>query len=311
MPYRTYSTSKTTMRQTMRWNDFPEDIRSIAAKLQDARTNNHQIEPVSWANPDLDQAKGYQIAASLRALREESAGETAIGRKIGFTNRNIWPEYNIDRSNWSYAYDSTVIDLTDENSHSCVSYSDDMAKVDINHLSNLQPKIEPEVVLGLASPVSPSMSDAELLGSLEWIAHGFEVVASIYPDWKFTAADTTAAFALHGLLLIGPKIYVSEAAARSPERLLRSLENFKIELRRNGKKVDEGVGSNVLGSPVKALRHLVELLEKDKFNSPLAAGECVTTGTLTRALDIQHGDVWATRLSGVELPGLEVRFKIQ
>lgn len=155
------------------------------------------------------------------------------------------------------------------------------------------------------------MNDAELLGSLDWIAHGFEIVASVYPDWKFTAADTTAAFALHGLLLVGPKTYVQEAAVRSPERLLQSLANFRIQLRQNGKQVDEGCGSNVLGSPIKALRHLVELLESDESNSSLAAGEIVTTGTLTRALDIHHDDAWSTKISGIQLHGLEVRFKVK
>ena len=295
----------------MRWDSFPEDIRTIATQLQDARVNNYQIQPISKTDKALNQQKAYMLAASLRVLREETAGEVANGRKIGFTNTNIWPEYNIDRSNWSYTYNSTVIDLTDEESHHRLAYVDGIAEVDISHLSNLQPKIEPEVVLGLARPVSSAMSDAELLGSLEWISHGFEVVASIYPDWKFTAADATAAFTLHGLLLVGPKIYISEAATRSPERLLQNLANFKIELRQNKKKVDQGVGSNVLGSPIKALRHLVELLEKDEYNTLLVAGESVTTGTLTRALDIDHEDVWSTKIDGIELPGLEVRFKIR
>jgi 2-keto-4-pentenoate hydratase len=299
------------MQEPMRWDAFPEDIRSIATQLQDARVNNYQIQPISKTDSALDQHKGYMIAASLRAVRELNGRERTNGRKIGFTNTNIWPEYNIDRSNWSYTYNSTVIDLTDEESHERLTYVDDIAEVDISHLSNLQPKIEPEVVLGLATLVSSKMSDAELLASLEWIAHGFEVVASIYPDWKFTAADTTAAFALHGLLLIGPKIYVSEAASRSPERLLQNLANFKIELRQNKKKIDEGRGSNVLGSPIKALRHLVELLENDEFNPPLAVGESITTGTLTRALDIEHEDVWSTKIDGIELPGLEVRFKMR
>jgi 2-oxo-3-hexenedioate decarboxylase len=201
--------------------------------------------------------------------------------------------------------------LTEEGNHERLSYESGIAEVDISHISNLQPRIEPEVVLGLAYPVNSSMGDATLLASLEWIAHGYEIVASIYPDWKFTAADTTAAFALHGLLLIGPKIYVQESASRSPERLLENLTNFKIELRQNGKTVDEGVGSNVLGSPIKALRHLTELLENDIHNSLMGAGESVTTGTLTRALDIHDGDVWSTKISGIELHGLEVRFKLK
>ena len=37
------------------------------------------------------------------------------------------------------------------------------------------------------------------------MGHGFEIVQSIFPEWKFSAADTVAAFGLHGALLIGAR----------------------------------------------------------------------------------------------------------
>jgi 2-oxo-3-hexenedioate decarboxylase len=64
----------------------------------------------------------------------------------------------------------------------------------------------------------------------------------------------------------------------------------------------------VLGGPLSALRHLVELLAQDAAQPPLAAGEIVTTGTLTRALPIARGQRWQTALEGVGLPGLDVSF---
>jgi 2-keto-4-pentenoate hydratase len=39
---------------------------------------------------------------------------------------------------------------------------------------------------------------------------------------------------------------------------------------------------------------------------PVAAGEIVTTGTLTAALPVKPGETWSTALSGIELPGLEL-----
>ena len=72
--------------------------------------------------------------------------------------------------------------------------------------------------------------------------------------------------------------------------------------------VDHGVATNVLGGPVSALRHLVDLLARDQVNPPLAAGEIVTTGTLTRALPVSGGETWTTELTGVALNGICVRF---
>ena len=55
------------------------------------------------------------------------------------------------------------------------------------------------------------MSDLELLDCIEWVAHGFEIVQSLFPAWKFSAADTVAAYGLHGAA-IGPPSPVSGTA---------------------------------------------------------------------------------------------------
>jgi 2-oxo-3-hexenedioate decarboxylase len=57
-----------------------------------------------------------------------------------------------------------------------------------------------------------------------------------------------------------------------------------------------------------ALRHLIDLLARDRFNPPLAAGEIVMTGTLTRALPVAPGQTWSTELTGVALECICVRF---
>ncbi len=71
---------------------------------------------------------------------------------------------------------------------------------------------------------------------------------------------------------------------------------------------DHGRAANVLDGPVLALRHLVELLASDDANPPLAAGEIVTTGTLTRAFPVAAGEVWTSRLTGLPLEGASIRF---
>ena len=276
--------------------------------LEHARSNNYQIQPLHKSTSNLDQTKGYHIAAALRNLRENLNGEIVAGRKIGFTNRGIWPEYGIDASNWSYMYENTIFDLTEQRED---LPQQQIVEVDLKHMCSLEPRIEPEIVLGLSKSPSISMDDAELLQCVDWIAHGFEVVASVFPGWRFKAADTTAAFALHGLLLLGPKQPLRSLLVDGPGNLQEQLSNFTIDLYQNDEKVDSGKGSNVLGSPVKALRHLVELLDTDKFNSPLSPGETITTGTLTKALPIRHHDVWSTKVTGIALPGVEVEFRLE
>jgi len=57
------------------------------------------------------------------------------------------------------------------------------------------------VHLRSAPPVNAS--PAEILASIDWIAHGIEIVQSHFPGWKFQAADTIADLALHATLLVG------------------------------------------------------------------------------------------------------------
>jgi 2-oxo-3-hexenedioate decarboxylase len=148
------------------------------------------------------------------------------------------------------------------------------------------------------------MGERALLESIDWVAHGFEIVQSIFPGWKFSAPDTVAAFGLHGALLIGPR----HSIAAHAEDWSRTLSTFEIHLKRNGTVVDHGRATNVLGGPVSALRYLIDILARDQINPPLAAGEIVTTGTLTRALPASGGETWTTELTGVALDGISVRF---
>lgn len=292
------------LKQKSSWETFPEPIQKLAVFAEHARSHNYQIPLLSKAAAGgLDQKKAYHVAAAIRQLREMN-GEVVAGRKIGFTNKALWKEHGLDASNWSYIYRNTVVDVPIEGLEAGKS-----VLANISHLSRLEPKIEPEIVFGLKRPVEPTMSDLEMLDCIDWVAHGFEVVASIFPGWKFTAADTTAAYALHGLLLVGPRLALSNHVS-SPDDLLAGLQSFTVDLYQNGRLVDSGKGSNVLGSPMSALRHLAELLAKDDHNQPLHPGEIVTTGTLTRALSIRNGDTWSTKISGIDLPGLNVSFRV-
>jgi 2-oxo-3-hexenedioate decarboxylase len=268
------------------------DTAVVAEKVYNCPTSARQIAPFTDGLPHFNQTQAYEMTAALRSLRKAS-GEKPVGRKIGFTNRTIWEEYGVFAPIWGDVYDTTVFD-TDAGAQGQLS------------LSGLsEPRIEPEIVFGLARPLNAGMSDKEIVASLDWIAHGFEVVQSIYPRWEFKIADTIACGGLHGRMIIGPRYPVS---GWKKDILLDKLASFAIDLTCNGKPVDIGGGANVLDSPVRALSHLAELLEEDTSNPPLAAGEIITTGTLTRAFSVSPGETWATSLNGIALPGLNVTF---
>src|SRR5262249_51835756 len=145
-----------------------------------------------------------------------------------------------------------------------------------------------------------------VLASVEWIAPGFEIVQSHFPDWKFAAADCTAAFGLHGALIVGAPMPVTDT---NRAMLAGALPKFRLTLSRNNTMVESGKGSNVLDSPALALAQLARLLAEQPKAPPLAAGELITTGTLTDAWPVAPGEVWSSDYGTLGLDGLTVRFR--
>jgi 2-oxo-3-hexenedioate decarboxylase len=268
----------------------PLSDNSLATKLLAALDQNRLLEPITAGNPMFDAPTAYRVSAEI-FRRRCTRGETPIGRKIGFTNRLIWDEYGVSSPMWGHVYDSTVTRLNQPT-----------AQLAIGHLS--QPRIEPEIVLHFAQPPGAATNEIELLATIDWIAHGFEIVQTHFLDWKFTLADTIADFGLHGALIVGPPRSVTEL-----DDIVHRLRAFTIALAKNGARQATGAGANVLDSPLMAALHLVRVLRDQPFFEPIRAGEIVTTGTLTPALPIHAGETWTTSLSGIDLPGLTLHFE--
>src|SRR5215207_2723121 len=265
-------------------------VQVVAAEAFDLLDSGRQVAPFSSRLPRFDLDDAYRVTAAVRQMRE-TRGEIPLGRKIGFTNRTIWDEYQIGAPMWGYIYNRTVHDLAD-------------LGTTVSLAGLAEPRIEPEIIFGLAMAPEPGMDERALLGCIDWVAHGFELVQSIFPQWEFTLPDTVAAYGLHGMLLAGPRHTLVEHGGD----WLWNLSTFGIDLTRDGTVIDQGWAANVLGGPLSALRHLVEVLASDPVNPPLAAGEIVTTGTLTRAFPVAPGETWTTELSGIALDGIAIRF---
>src|SRR5262245_5850441 len=276
-------------------NLAPPDHEAIAAEALAAMDNAHQIAPFSARYPGLTLDDAYRISGQLCALRT-ARGERVVGRKIGFTNRTIWAEYGVYWPIWGFVFDTTMRNLPPP--RQAAQHPFPLALF-------AEPRIEPEIVFRLAAAPSPDMDEAALFGCIDWVAQGFEIVQSVFPGWKFAPADTVIVNGLHGALLLAP---VHPAGFGKATDWVSNLAGFEIELLRNGEVVDRGHAANVLDGPLSALRHLVGLLARDPVNSPLAPGDIVTTGTLTRAFPIMPGESWSTTIHGIELGSRPVWF---
>jgi 2-keto-4-pentenoate hydratase len=138
---------------------------------------------------------------------------------------------------------------------------------------------------------------------VEWLALGFEIVDSPYPDWKFQPPDFVAAFGLHRALIVGEPLRLDAAAMPA---IADALARFTVSLSRNGAVVETGSGRNALRSPALSLRELAAAIVRRPDAEPLAAGELVSSGTLTESRAIAPGESWMAAVEGLHLPMLTV-----
>lgn len=212
------------------------DIGSIAERLIAAYDSAGMLAPITASAPKFDIADGYRVLAEIEK-RRGAQGWQPVGRKLGFTNTTIWSRYGVSAPLWAHVWAQTVrYARNDEASLSLAPF--------------VQPRIEPEVVLKLKGAVPLADDPAEILTCVEWMAPGFEIVQSHFPDWKFSAADCTAAFGLHGALVIGTPIAVIQ---QNRTQLAATLPRFALTLSRGDEVIERGTGANVLGDPVLAL----------------------------------------------------------
>lgn len=266
------------------------DLDAIAREMKAAQDAARPIEPFTERYPGFGVEAAYAAAHRLHEMRM-AEGARPVGRKIGFTNAAMWALHGVHDPIWAPVYDTTVALLEGTR-----------ATCDLGRLS--EPRIEPEIVLHFRSAPALGGGPDGVLESIDWVAHGIEVVQSHFTGWKFAAPDTVVDGGLHARLFVGPRVPVEEIAV-SPAR---ALEDFTLDLSRDGRPVAAGRGADVLGSPLAAIVHLVALLERQPFAKSLAAGELVTTGTITPAHPVRPGERWRTALQGISLPGLEIGF---
>ena len=255
----------------------------IADEISKAISQTQQIVPFSKRGIFLSLQDAYDVAG----LVKESLGlPPEIGKKIGFTNRNIWDVYNVNEPIWG-PITSKSVSFTETS----------FQKIDLSQFC--EPRIEPEVVICLRE--KPRHYDEDLNIFIDWIAPGFEIVDSIYANWSFALPDTIASGGLHGCLVIGKKLFVNNDVERD-------LADLKVRLFKDASFEEEGTGANVLDGPVSAVRYLHKSLAAIKNQVLLSSGNIITTGTMTDAKPVFPGEKWTGKFEGIIESDLSVEF---
>ncbi len=269
------------------------DTRNAARELLAALDEGQIVPSIGEYDLEFGWDQGYAVAAEIVKLRR-SRGERTVGRKIGFTNRKIWAEYGATSPIWAHVYESTLVLAQD-------------SPVTVSLAGSAQPRLEPEIAFKLGASIAGGCDDpAQVLEAVEWYAPSFEIVSCHFPNWKFKPADSAADFSFHWRLIVGTPVVVRKDDIPA---LVGHLRDCKVALRKDELVLARGTGANALDHPALALAFLADILARQPLFDPLAAGEIITTGTLTAALPLKPGETWSSRYEGLPgVTGLTLRF---
>ena len=259
------------------------NIEEIASEVSSSISLVRQIEPLSKRGLVLSLQDAYDVS---RIVRQKLGPAEIIGRKIGFTNRNIWNIYDVDQPIWGSITTSSVS-----------FFESNFMKIDLSQFC--EPRIEPEIVVCLKQKPKHGSENPEIY--LDWIAPGFEIVDSIYPNWKFSLTDAIASGGLHGCLVVGKKFEVNDQTEQN-------LIDVEVSLYKDGRLEEAGTGANVLDGPVSAIRYLHSGLSSIRNQDALSAGNIITTGTMTDAKPIYPKEKWSAKFVGVIESELNIQF---
>jgi 2-keto-4-pentenoate hydratase len=267
------------------------DTHALAAELAGAVAGRHIVSPPSARAADFDLAAAYTVEGELARMRR-AAGRKTVGIKVGYANKAMWRVLKLDTLVWAHMYDDTVEYATGNN-----------ATLSLARM--ISPKIEPEIVFKMKAPLGAGVTEAvAALEAVEWLALGFEIIDCPYTDWKYQPADFVAAYGLHAALIVGAPHPVTPG---NVAELVEQLPKFKVRLSKDGQLVEDGSGRNSLRSPALCLVELASAMAKQDGAEPLAAGDLVSSGTLTESTPIQPGATWTASVEGITLPTLTLK----
>jgi len=266
------------------------DPRHLAGEIASAYRDRREIPTLSSRDSAFDVDAAYAVDAEL-VKRRRADGHRTVGRKVGFANKAMWRALKLDTLVWAPMYDDTV------------RYAGDGLST-LSIAKMMSPKIEPEIVFKLRRPLEPGAEDAAaVLDSVEWLALGFEIIDCVFPDWKFQPADFVASLGLHAALVVGAPLEIESSMIPA---LAEALPRFKVRLMKNGELVEEGSGKNSLRSPALCLGELGAAIARRAGAEPLAAGELISSGTLTTSRPIAAGERWSAAVDGLAVAALTV-----
>lgn len=231
------------------------DLNRIARSLDDAQRKAKPIAQLSAKKGGaLSLADAYRTQAAAIALRLKR-GETRTGVKMGLTSRAKAAQMGVFEPVYGRLTDGMLVQDGGT----------------ITHRDYCHPRVEPEIVYLLKSPISGLLSPAEAMMHVAAVAPAIEIIDSRYRNFKFSLEDVVADNTSASGYVLGPWA--------APDT---DTGNLGMVLEFNGRPVEIGSSAAILGHPERSLAEAARFAAET--GDTLEAGFIVLAGAASAAV---------------------------
>ena len=243
-------------------------INKAAETLYNSRVNLKKIRELPKGCIPKSIKEAYDIQDEL-ANRYISADKNTllIGKKIGCTNKAAQVQLNIKESFFGNMFSNNI------SKSNCI----------INSEKYFSPFVEPEFSFVMKNELDISKTPYNpqiVYESVSAVLPSIELVDSRFEDWTIIGVSNLIADnAVHAHWIYG-----------NEKKNLNhfNFNNHSVDLFINGKLIDKGNSSNVMGNPINSLTWLINNLAL--IGKSLPKNFYISTGTCTPAIPIKKGD---------------------
>lgn len=229
-----------------------ETIKAIARELHDAKEAVYTVPYVSPRLPEHDLDSAYAISEEFASLRERELGVRRVGRKVGLTNPLVQQRVGVFEPDYGIIHDDMVFE----------------SGVVLPASKYNRLLIEAEVAFVLKSDILEATPE-EVAAAIDYVTPAFEIVDFRYDGSVGQIVDTIADNAGCSGLVLGEEQHPYGSV---------DLTQVEMVITAGDTEITRGVGSNVLGDPINAVRWLAETAIRT--GHPLRAGEVLLSGSI-------------------------------
>jgi len=238
------------------------NLNVIANEIRRHQKSAVEMDKITTRYPSITIEDAYKIQ-EMNTEKELDDGDQFVGWKMGLTSLAKQQSVGVNQPIYGRLLKSM-----------------EMSNEELYLQGLIHPRVEPEFAFLMNKKLAGNhVTEQDVWEATEGIMPAIEVIDSRYKDFSFNLVDVVADNASSAQFFLLKQIY-------APNKF--QWEKAMVRMKLNGRVVQEGKGSAVLGNPVRSVVELVKMLHSSGLS--IEPGMIVLTGGITEAIHVSSRD---------------------